>query len=113
MKKMYVLIRRDLPHHYRYVQGAHALASYALKFPEEFREWNNETIVFLDVKTENKLMLATTQLHDSGNSVAFFNEPDLDNQLTATACFCEETQMSSFRLAVSLVQRIEPTRWAE
>ena len=37
--KMYVLVRKDFAEIYRAVQGGHALAAYALKYPIEFRVW--------------------------------------------------------------------------
>ena len=47
MKKMYVLVRKDLPSTYRMVQGAHAVAEYLLRYPDT--EWKNGTLVFLGV----------------------------------------------------------------
>lgn len=37
--RMYVLVRLDLAEDYRMVQGAHALAKYALEHPSEFKTW--------------------------------------------------------------------------
>lgn len=34
MNKLYVLVRRDLSHSYRFVQGAHAVAEWCLKYPD-------------------------------------------------------------------------------
>lgn len=84
--KMYVLVRSDLSETYRLIQGSHALAQYALDFPENFKTWNNATIVFLKVKN----LLELKQWHDklSGEKIhRSFCEPDLEGQLTAIACY--------------------------
>lgn len=45
--KLYVLVRDDLDHSYRFVQGAHAVAEYLLQHPNT--PWRNGTMVFLSV----------------------------------------------------------------
>lgn len=85
--KMYVLVRMDLSETYRMVQGAHALAQYALDQPVLFRIWGNGTIVFLGVRNLIELRKWETTLEMKGRRLSSFWEPDLDDQLTAIACY--------------------------
>lgn len=84
--KMYVLVRKDLSETYRMVQGAHALAQFALEHPEEFARWNNETIVFLSVRNYKELKNIYCELLKRKTSSGFY-ESDLEDQLTAIACY--------------------------
>jgi len=47
MKKMYAIVRNDLPTKYRMVQGTHAVAEFLLHGPET--DWDNGTLVFVSV----------------------------------------------------------------
>lgn len=47
MKKMYVIVRNNLPVKYRMVQGTHAVAEFLLCGPKT--EWDNGTLVFVSV----------------------------------------------------------------
>lgn len=85
--KMYVLVRRDLSETYRLVQGAHALAQYALEQPDLFCAWNNSTIVFLGVRNLMEMREWESLLAENGKRFSPFHEPDLDGHLTAIACF--------------------------
>jgi hypothetical protein len=87
MKKMYVLVRKDLDAVYRMVQGSHALAQFLLRFPDLGKEWNNTTIVFLGERNEDSLSLTAFKLKKKGKVFAEFYEPDLKYQLTSIACF--------------------------
>ena len=85
--KMYVLVRLDLSEAYRFVQGSHALAQYALEYPMLFSVWGNSTICFLGVRNLIKLRGIIEKLLVSGKKYSCFNEPDLDGQRTSIACF--------------------------
>ncbi len=87
MKKMFILVRKDLGNPYKMVQGAHALAQYALEHTQEFNEWNNETIVFLDVKDEKALLKWKDKLFYSDKKISVFTEPDIGDQITAISCY--------------------------
>ena len=87
MKKMFILVRKDLGNPYKMVQGAHALAQYALEHTQEFNEWNNETIVFLDVKDEKSLLKWKDKLFYSDKKISVFTEPDIGDQITAISCY--------------------------
>lgn len=79
---MYVLVRNDLSKSQQGVQGGHALAQYALEHPDNFKQWNNRTIVYLKMSYEDLLTLQPKSAHSQ------FCEPDIGNQLTAIATFC-------------------------
>lgn len=85
--KMYVLVRLDLSETYRIVQGSHALAQYALDNPDNFKAWNNSTIVFLGVRNLIDMRGWLNKLIVNDKVFTSFQEPDLDNQVTAIACF--------------------------
>jgi len=85
--KMYGLVRRDLSETYRLVQGAHALAQYALEHVDLFHVWGNGTIVFLAVRNLAEIREWQNTLHVNGKRYSCFHEPDLDGHLTAIACF--------------------------
>lgn len=85
--KMYVLVRLDLEKTYRIVQGSHALAQYALDYTPSFKEWGNSTIVYLGVRNLIELRNWKNNLTLEVKCYSSFNEPDLDEQITAIACY--------------------------
>ena len=97
--KMYVLVRNDLSEKYKFVQGGHALAQYALQFPEIFREWNNETICYLGVRNLIEIKKWVPKLAIENKFYSDFIEPDLDSQLTAIACYDSGEVFKSLPLA--------------
>ena len=90
--KMFVLVRKDLSKSQQGVQGGHALAQFALEHPERFREWNNHTIVYLKVDPE------WLKDHSPKNQSSSFYEPDIGNELTAKATFCDGEDYRDFKL---------------
>lgn len=96
MNKLYVLVRRDLSHSYRFVQGAHAVAEWCLKYPDQ---WQNETIVFVEVNNQYQLLNWVDIL--TANKVQFqtFKEPDLNNQITAIAALNNDQLFKKLHLA--------------
>ena len=81
---MYVLVRNDLDQTYRVVQGIHAVAA----FYEQGNKtsWHNDTLVTLAVRNQKALEFWCTKLDNKNKKWVGFNEPDIDNQLTAIAC---------------------------
>lgn len=84
---MYVLVRLDLSETYRLVQGSHALAQLALNAPTAFQMWGNSTIVYLGVRGLKDLRIWREKLEAEKLCAVPFFEPDLDDQLTAIACY--------------------------
>ena len=83
---MYILLRQDLSIMYKNVQAAHALAQYAIEYPEQFKLWNNQ-LIFLGVRNLIELKEWNVKLGIAGVQYSYFTEPDLDGQLTAIAYY--------------------------
>lgn len=81
MKKLYVIVRKDLTFSQQAVQGGHAIAQYLIDNPNT--EWNNGTLVLLGVKGEFQLKKWTDRLESHGLKLSSFREPDIGDQLTA------------------------------
>jgi len=96
---MYVLVRLDLSETYRLVQGAHALAQYALDQPPLFRIWGNATIVFLGVRNLIDMRCWEQTLLEAGKRFSAFHEPDLDSHVTAIACFDTGAVFAGLKMA--------------
>ena len=76
MKKLFVLVRNDLPLAYQGVQAGHAVAEYLLNE----REWDNGTLVYLQVDNIQRWL---GRLQFLGIPHYPFKEPDIGNQVTA------------------------------
>lgn len=63
MKKLYVLIRKDLPIAYQAVQAGHAVAEWMIKGTGE---WKNHTLVYLHVKNEEHIKNWMYKLQSQG-----------------------------------------------
>ena len=90
---MYILTRRDLPRVYSLIQGSHALAQYMIEHTQLAKEWNNYTIVFLDVNTEEKMNQWIDKLDMNNIPFSKFNEPDVNDELTAIACYTDNNKL--------------------
>lgn len=83
MSKLYVIVRQDLPKNYQAVQAGHAVAQYALSFPET---WKNETLIYLKVSNEQEIFQWMENLKENGcDKFTPFYEPDIGDQATAMA----------------------------
>jgi hypothetical protein len=96
-KKMYIICRNDLSSSYKMVQGAHALAKYAIEYPKEFKKWNNGYLIFLAVP--NLKALEDSCLSFCYCNASYFREVDLYLQLTAIAYYGEGDFLSNLPLA--------------
>ena len=88
--RMYVIVREDLA--YKYVQGSHGLAQYAIDHPWKFVEWNNQTIVYLSVFNGMALEDLRLKLRDTPYFPGFsvFVEPDLQSPLPTALCVFDD-----------------------
>jgi hypothetical protein len=86
--RMYLILREDLA--YKYIQGGHALANFALSFPNLFKEWNNQYLICLSVF--NGLALNNLRIQLILNSVTHtkFIEPDLESEIPTALCFFDD-----------------------
>ena len=80
---MYVAVRKDLSTIYKMVQGSHGLAQFALEHTQLFNKWNNQTIVFIDVKNIDGLINLANKLDSKKIKFSVFKEPDIGNELTS------------------------------
>ena len=85
--RMYVIIRGDLHPTYAMVQGSHALIEFALDYPEKFKRWKNEYLIFLKVWNLNALVDFGCELAKNKYDFSYFKEPDLQGQITAIAIY--------------------------
>jgi hypothetical protein len=98
---MFILVREDLDPSYRMVQGMHAVHKLAETLPISC-DPTKTTFVCLKVKTMRALYNWINKMSDATNleRMVVWSEPDLDNQMTATACYCEDGSMfKSLQLA--------------
>lgn len=95
-KKLYVLVRQDLSPSYQAVQAGHAVAEWLL---QDSQTWRNQTLIYLGVKNENKLLDWEYLLKSKDIKYAAFCEPDINNQMTAIATVCDSKIFKKLRLA--------------
>lgn len=100
MKKMYVIVRSDLGNSYKMVQGTHALAKYSLEHESLFKEWNNNFLIFLEVKNIFKLFNIMNKLNYLNIAYSYFEEPDLNNEITSLSIYCEENIFKNINLVI-------------
>ena len=80
--KLYIVTRKDLSKSQQAVQAGHALAEFILN---RNTEWDNGTLVYLQVSDENELKRLLLSLESSNIDYVKFREPDRDNEITAIA----------------------------
>lgn len=80
MRRLYVLLSKDLEPIYACVQGGHAVAQWMLD-NREAQGWNNEYLVYLYADVEKWSYKLTLM----GRRFSSFREPDLDGKLTSIA----------------------------
>lgn len=95
LSRLYVLVREDLGLSYAGVQAGHAVAQHLLEYPEL---WRNQTLVYLRVKDEKKLIEWRDRLIVRGIPYAIFREPDLLNEATALAVLSDGTLFKNLKL---------------
>jgi len=83
MKRLYVIIRKDLSAAQQAVQAGHAIE-------EWMRDWypqnkSDGTLIYLVAELEEMHDLMS-HLCEEGYEVSAFYEPDIGNQMTAIAC---------------------------
>ena len=99
IKKLYTVTRGDLTPGYQIAQSGHAISQFFLEHPEKARQWNNSYLISLSIENEESLQKLLNKLLEKGISVSYFQEPDIDNQLTSISF--ESTDVSN-RLVSSL-----------
>lgn len=86
VNKLYLITHNELPQAAQAVQTSHALAEFAVEHPVLFKEWSkHKTLVVLSVSSKEELQKLNRKLEQDDHPCSFFVEPDIGNQLTATA----------------------------
>src|SRR6266567_2494613 len=93
--RMYIVSSSVLPKGKAAAQSCHALAAYQQTHPEKWEDWDNYYLVCLRGKPEEiweQVFLECIEESKKPNpdkfalpSIASYNEPDMDNQMTAVA----------------------------
>ena len=84
MKRLYVLVRKDMKKANQAVQAGHAVAGFVLRYPEV---WFNETLIYLHVANERSLKKYFGRAKDRSYFHFAFFEPDRNFEMTALAVF--------------------------
>ena len=98
MKKLYILIRKDLSASQQAVQGGHALAEFLLEHPTQGKEWGNHTLIYLGIDSEKELLDWAEVLGWKEMPYSIFREPDIGNQATALACYGDSKLFTKLKL---------------
>lgn len=93
-KRLYVVVRADIPVGYQMAQACHAAAAIGAAQPEALAKY--PTIVILDVADERMLKAV---LHGTNASAVPFFEPDLGGEMTAFAVFSAGREFGDLSLA--------------
>lgn len=83
MKKLYVIVRKDLSTSQQAVQAGHAVAEFLMRGP--FSRWNNGTLIYLGVKGFHQLENLKHKFERESIPYIEFREPDLNSEITALA----------------------------
>ena len=90
--KLYILVDKELDPIYASVQGGHAVAEWMLQNWQLNKEgdpkwiWNNDYLIYLSVDI-NKWYCKLRRFDPNHFQWVYFNEPDLDNKMTAIAVY--------------------------
>jgi len=77
---------------YQSVQSGHAVADFIMQHPTEALQWHQSSnyLIYLSVNDESDLKSLSRKLQDSGVLVTEFEEPDIDNAVTAIAFISDD-----------------------
>lgn len=83
MKKLYVIVRKDLTPSQTAVQAGHAVAEYLLH--SRLSRWQNQTLIYLGIKGLRQLETLKQKFEFNDIPYTEFREPDYNNEVTAIA----------------------------
>ena len=96
MKKLFVLVRKDLSTSQQAVQAGHVVAEFLLYGYNS--NWSNGTLIYLGVKGLYQLEDWMLKLGSLNIPFTIFREPDIENELTAIATDQGEKLFKRLRL---------------
>lgn len=82
--KLFVIVRKDLEIGAKAAQAVHAVSRFLLENRDQ--TWNNETIVIIE---DEDIVYWRDRSYAMGLDYSYFEEPDLDNLMTAIAIHTE------------------------
>lgn len=88
--KMYIIVRDDLSNYQKSIEGAHALAAFAIENQILFQRWLNKEIVYLE--TDEEVMQAVKIKLSTKENIKFvtFQNSKMKHQTTAMAFVANE-----------------------
>ena len=98
MKKLFVLTRCDLSGSQQAVQAGHAVAEFLLHVQQSEYDWDNGTLIYLGVDSEDDLEYWGDILNRKEIQWIAFKEPDRNNEITAIAAVCDDKVFKKLRL---------------
>lgn len=103
INRLVVITRNDLKPGYQIAQSGHAISQFFLEHPEHAKRWNNNFLISLSIKSEEKLSNLLEKIRSMGIPISYFTEPDINDELTSI-CFIEtdETKRLTSSLPLSL-----------
>lgn len=79
-----IIVREDLEPGYKVVQSSHALADFAVKYENEFKEWQCTSNYLCCLETSKlRIEYLISKLDELKIKYSVFLEPDIGNELTA------------------------------
>jgi hypothetical protein len=96
MKKLYVLIRKDLSTSQQAVQAGHVVAQYLLHSNNP--SWKNEILIYLGVNNLKELEKYKYLFSKNGIKFIEFKEPDIGYETTAIATDIENKYTQKLNL---------------
>jgi hypothetical protein len=91
MKKLYVIVNKDIPCSLPAVQAGHVVAEFCLKNINA-KEWNNSYLIYLEVHNESQLKYWRFKFHKRNIDITSFREPDINNNITAFCALLDEEE---------------------
>lgn len=108
MKKLYVVVRADLPPGPRAVQACHAALDFARDHQDTFLDWSrlSNYLIVKEAPDEEALRELVRQAERRGLKHSAFTEPDYGDSLTAVAFEPDAKRLCArFPLALSEVPK--------
>jgi len=84
-----VIVRKDLSYSSPAVQAGHVIAEFCLHHLQS-RIWNNHTLIYLEVNNLDELDRWMFKFEKRNIDISFFEEPDLNYELTAICGLVDE-----------------------
>lgn len=108
------MVRRDLHPGAQMAQSAHAMSQFAVEYPEQFKNWyeNSQYVACLSIEDEESLLSLVEKLRSRGVVVSVFREPDYNHKATSIAIeACDQGRRLTGSLRLAQKEYYE--QWAD